>query len=136
MINDIQEVLRAYGAWCRDDHMSLDCKSPSEMIMRSAPHAEASETSPVTRCQSDYISDDMALRINHIMSILVDYKPIEAECLKLKYIDGKYPEEIAHTYLSKLKYGKGSNRKVSKYKASEYIASAEGFILGRILDKI
>lgn len=136
MINDIQEVLRAYGAWCRDDHMSLDCKSPSEMIMRSAPHAEVSETAPVTRYQSAYISDDTALRIDRIVTVLCKYKPIEGECLRMKYIDGKYPEEIAHSYLSELKYGKGSNRKVSKYKASEYIASAEGFILGRILDII
>lgn len=134
MINDIQEVLTAYGAWCRDDHMSLDCKSPSEMIMRSAPHAEVSETAPVTRCQSDYISDDTALRIDRIVAVLCKYKPIEAKCLRMRYIHGKYPEEIAHSYLSELKYGKGSSRKVSKYKASEYIASAEGFVLGRILD--
>ena len=134
MINDIQEVLHAWGAWCRDDSMSLDCKSPSEMIMRSAPHAEASETATVTRCQSDYISDDMALRIDRIVTVLLKYKPIEGKCLRMRYIQGKYPEHIAHTYLSELKYGKGSKRKVSKYKASEYIASAEGFVLGRILD--
>lgn len=131
---DIKELLLAWGAWCRDDHMSLDCKSPSEMIMRSAPHAEASESSPVTRYQSDYISDDMALMIDRIFATLCKYKPIEGKCLRLRYIDGHYPEKIAATYLSDLKYGKDSNRKVSKYKASEYIASAEGFILGRILD--
>lgn len=131
---DIKELLLAWGAWCRDDHMSLDCKSPSEMIMRSAPHAEVSETAPVTRYQSDYISDDMALRIDRIVMTLCKYKPIEGKCLRLRYITGHYPEKIAATYLSELKYGKDSNRKVSKYKASEYIASAEGFILGRILD--
>lgn len=134
MIDDIQDVLRAYGAWCRDDHMGLDCKSPSEMIMRSAPHAEVNETSPVTSYQTTYISDDMALLIDSIISVLCRYKPIEGKCLRMRYIDGKYPEYIAHTYLSELKYGKGSNRKVSKYKASEYIAGAEGFVLKGILD--
>jgi len=133
---DIKELLESYGAWCRADSNNLDCKSPSEMIMRSAPHAEVSETSPVTRCQADYISDDMALKIDRIVGLLIDYKPLEGECLRLRYIKGQYPEEIAQTYLSDLKYGKGSKRKVGKYKASEYIASAEGFVLGCILDMI
>lgn len=131
---DIKELLLAWGAWCRDDHMSLDCKSPSEMIMRSAPHAEVSETAPVTRYQSDYISDDMALRIDRIVMTLCKYQPVEGKCLRLRYITGHYPEKIAGTYLTELKYGKGSKKKVSKYKASEYIASAEGFILKGILD--
>lgn len=131
---DIKELLLAWGAWCRDDHMGLDCKSPSEMIMRSAPHADATETAPVTRYQIDYISDDMALRIDRIVTVLCKYKPIEGKCLRMRYINRQYPEHIANTYLSDLKYGKDSKRKVSKYKASEYIASAEGFILGRILD--
>lgn len=131
---DIKDLLLAWGEWCRDDYMSLDCKSPSEMIMRSAPHAEVSESSPVASYQIDYISDDMALRIDRIVTVLCKYKPIEGRCLRMRYIDNKYPEHIASTYLSELKYGKDSKRRVSKYKASEYIASAEGFILGRILD--
>lgn len=131
---DIKELLLAWGAWCRDDHAGLDCKSPSEMIMRSAPHADATETAPVAHYQSAHISDDMALRIDRIVLTLCKYKPVEGKCLRMRYIHGQYPEQIANTYLTELKYGKDSKRKVSKYKASEYIASAEGFILGRILD--
>jgi hypothetical protein len=127
-MTDIKALLAAYGNWCNNNNDNLTCKSPSELIMQSAPHADASELRVAKYDSAGFITDDLALQIDGLMLELITYSPIIGECLKRKYIKGQSPEHIAHKYLTRLKYADGSTRKVSKHKASEYLAHGEGFI--------
>jgi len=145
---DIKELLEAYGAWCRADSNNLDCKSPSEMIMRSAPHADASETSPVTRCQADYISDDMALKIDRIVgdleshnelpSVVLDYaietdntklihQSVLCEVIKLRFHGNLKPQDIADKLNRDFK-----KRIFNRINVEKLIERGMGFIEGQL----
>ena len=130
--SDIKRILLSWGNWARQQD-GLGFKSPSKMLINSAPEVDSSEYGAGARYDSDlFISDEKAMIIDRIIGILVKAHEVEAQCLLMRYVDGKYPKQIAQGYLTDIKYGKDSHRTVSEYVAVKYISFAEGFVSGMI----
>ena len=130
--SDIRRILLAWASWARQQD-GLGFKSPSKMLINSAPEIDSSDYGAGSRYDSDlFISDEKALIIDRIIGILVKAHEVEAQCLLMRYVDGKYPKQIAQGYLTDIKYGKNSHRTVSEYVAVKYISFAEGFVSGFI----
>lgn len=128
-MTDIQQLLRAWGKWARQNADELGYASPMEVIMRGAPEC-CKEDAVIHIGRYDdveFISDDKALVLDRIVGNLCRIHPVEGECLRMKYVGGMTPERIAKNYLTKLE---GKN--VGKYKAVQYISAAEGFVDGYI----
>ena len=130
--SDIRRILLAWASWARQQD-GLGFKSPSNMLINSAPEVDSSDYGAGARYDSDlFISDEKALIVDRIVGTLLKAHNIEGECLVLRYVHGKYPKQIAQGYLTEIKYGKGSQRTVSEYVAVKNIALAEGYISGYI----
>lgn len=130
--SDIRRIIMAWASWARQQD-GLGFKSPSKMLINSAPEVDSSDYGVGARYDSDlFISDEKALIVDRIVGILLKAHNIEGECLVLRYVHGKYPKQIAQDYLTEIKYGKNSQRTVSEYVAVRHIAFAEGFISGYI----
>ena len=130
--SDIRRILLAWASWARQQD-GLGFKSPSKMLINSAPEVDASEYGAGSRYDSDlFISDEKALIIDRIIGTLLKAHEIEGQCLVLRYLHGQYPKQIAQNYLTEIKYGKDSHRTVSEYVATKNIALAEGYVSGFI----
>lgn len=126
---EVQNLLAAWGQWVLADGTGLGYSSPMAMLMRG--HV-VEKRKPRTIM---FITDDEALKIEGLITILCEHKPLEGKILILKYVESMSASSIAKHYLTPLKYGKGSAKQVSSYQAAQYLANAEGFITGLILNK-
>lgn len=130
--SDIRRILLAWASWARQQD-GLGFKSPSNMLINSAPEVDSCDYGVGARYDNDlFISDEKALVVDRIIGTLLKAHNIEGECLVLRYVHGKYPKQIAQGYLTEIKYGKGSQRTVSEYVAVKNIALAEGYVSGYI----
>ena len=126
---EVQDLLASWGYWALSHGNGLGYKSPMAMLMRG--HVVEKRK---TRTAA-YITDDEALKVERLITILCEHKPLEGKVLILKYVERMSANAIAKHYLTPLKYGKDSDSKVSSYTANNYIANAEGFITGLIMNK-
>lgn len=127
-MSDIQSILRAWGKWSQVYHNhEMGYGQPMEAIMRGAPVADVGELRVARYDSADFISDDKALVVDRIVGNLCRIHPIAGQCLRLRYERGMTPDKIAKGYLSELE-----GKSVGRYKASQYIATAEGFVDGYI----
>lgn len=126
---EVQNLLAAWGQWVLADGTGLGYSSPMAMLMRE--HVVEKRKPRTTM----FITDDEALKVEGLVTILCEHKPLEGKILILKYVERMSASSIAKHYLTPLKYGKGSAKKVSSYQAAQYLANAEGFITGLILNK-
>lgn len=126
---EIQDLLAAWGHWVLADGTGLGYSSPMAMLMRG--HV-VEKSKPRTTM---FITDDEALKVESLITILCKHKPLQGKVLILKYVERMSANAIAKHYLTPLKYGKGSDSKVSSHTANNYIANAEGFITGLIMNK-
>lgn len=130
--SDIKIIIASWANWARQQD-GLGFKSPSNMLINSAPEVDGREYGAGNRYDSDlFISDEKAMIVDRIVGTLLKAHEIEGHCLVLRYVHGKYPKQIAQDYLTEIKYGKGSHRTVSEYVAVKNIALAEGYISGFI----
>ena len=127
---EVQNLLASWGHWVLADGTGLGYTSPMAMLMRG--HVVEKRKARTTM----FITDDEALKVEGLITILCEHKPLEGKILLLKYVEGMSASSIAKHYLTPLKYGKDSEKQVSSYQAAQYIANAEGFITGLILNKI
>lgn len=127
---EVQNLLAAWGQWVLADGTGLGYSSPMAMLMRG--HVVEKRKARTTM----FITDDEALKVEGLITILCEHKPLEGKILLLKYVERMSASSIAKHYLTPLKYGKDSAKQVSSYQAAQYIANAEGFITGLILNKI
>ena len=127
---EVQNLLASWGQWVLADGTGLGYTSPMAMLMRG--HV-VEKSKPRTTM---FITDDEALKVEGLITILCEHKPLEGKILLLKYVERMSASSIAKHYLTPLKYGKDSEKQVSSYQAAQYIANAEGFITGLILNKI
>ncbi|MDN3398741.1 antiterminator Q family protein [Psychrobacter sp. APC 3426] len=127
---EVQNLLASWGHWVLADGTGLGYKSPMAMLMRG--HIVEKSKARTTM----FITDDEALKVEGLITILCEHKPLEGKILLLKYVERMSASSIAKHYLTPLKYGKDSEKQVSSYQAAQYIANAEGFITGLILNKI
>ena len=126
---EVQNLLASWGQWVLADGTGLGYTSPMAMLMRG----HVVEKSKLRTAM--FITDDEALKVEGLVTILCEHKPLEGKILILKYVEGMSASSIAKHYLTPLKYGKDSEKQVSSYQAAQYIANAEGFITGLILNK-
>lgn len=126
---EVQGLLASWGYWALSHGNGLGYKSPMAMLMRG--HVVEKRK---TRTAA-YITDDEALKVERLITILCKHKPLEGKILLLKYVERMSDSSIAKHYLTPLKYGKDSDKQVSSYQAAKHIANAEGFITGLILNK-
>ena len=126
---EVQNLLAAWGQWVLADGTGLGYSSPMAMLMRG--HVVEKRKARTTM----FITDDEALKVEGLITILCEHKPLEGKILLLKYVERMSASSIAKHYLTPLKYGKDSDKQVSSYQAAQYIAHAEGFITGLILNK-
>ncbi|WP_372829159.1 antiterminator Q family protein [Psychrobacter maritimus] len=127
---EVQDLLASWGHWVLADGTGLGYTSPMAMLMRG--HVVEKRKARTTM----FITDDEALKVEGLITILCEHKPLEGKILLLKYVERMSASSIAKHYLTPLKYGKDSEKQVSSYQAAQYIANAEGFITGLILNKI
>ena len=127
---EVQGLLASWGYWALSHGNGLGYKSPMAMLMRG--HVVEKRK---TRTAA-YITDNEALKVERLITILCEHKPLEGKILLLKYVERMSDSSIAKHYLTPLKYGKDSAKQVSSYQAAKHIANAEGFITGLILNKI
>lgn len=127
---EVQGLLASWGYWALSHGNGLGYKSPMAMLMRGQV---VEKSKPRTAA---FITDDEALKVEGLITILCEHKPLEGKILLLKYVERMSASSIAKHYLTPLKYGKDSAKQVSSYQAAQYIANAEGFITGLILNKI
>ena len=126
---EVQDLLASWGHWVLADGTGLGYTSPMAMLMRG--HVVEKRKARTTM----FITDDEALKVEGLITILCEHKPLEGKILLLKYVERMSASSIAKHYLTPLKYGKDSEKQVSSYQAAQYIANAEGFITGLILNK-
>lgn len=130
--SDIRRILLAWANWARQQD-GLGFKSPSKMLINSAPEVDSCDYGVGARYDNDlFISDEKALIVDRIIGTLLKAHEIEGQCLVLRYLHGQYPKQIAQNYLTEIKYGKDSHRTVSEYVATKNIALAEGYVSGFI----
>ncbi len=127
---EVQNLLASWGHWVLAEGNGLGYTSPMAMLMRGQI---VEKSKPRTTA---FITDDEALKVEGLITILCEHKPLEGKILLLKYVERMSASSIAKHYLTPLKYGKDSAKQVSSYQAAQYIANAEGFITGLILNKI
>ncbi|WP_413520609.1 antiterminator Q family protein [Psychrobacter glacincola] len=147
-MSDTVELLKAWGQWSRDNH-NLGCKSPSLMLMRSAPHKDKSDA-PTKVAQLTYISDDDALRVDDAVAdlksnserldALVGYycdnkdmsflsKAMRHRVIKNTYIGNMSLDDVARD----INYFLGKPL-FSPVRVTRVLESAIGFIDGRLVD--
>lgn len=147
-MSDTVELLKAWGQWSRDNH-NLGCKSPSLMLMRSAPHKDKLDA-PTRVAQLAYISDDDALRVDDAVAdlksnserldALVGYycdnkdmsflsKAMRHRVIKNTYIGNMSLDDVARD----INYFLGKPL-FSPVRVTRVLESAIGFIDGRLVD--
>ena len=126
MSDDVQELLIAWGNWSRSGLDNLGYKSNMESIMHKAPVIDATTCRQYRSVAT--LNDDDAMRVNDVLIKLRDNDVDAYNAVFLHYYLGQKPEYIAHTHFTLIKYGKDSERKVSKHIVYQYLARAEGFV--------
>ena len=117
MTDDIKEKLEAWGHWANDHGDSLDCKSPSAMLMRSAPFSDKADI-PRIGAHSGYISDDDALMIDRAVGRLARHSVLLWSFIIKHYQYGMSVRQLAREH------------KCTAHKIKAYIERAIGFIDG------
>lgn len=131
-MSDIKELLKSWGNWANDHQDDLGCKSPSEMLIKSAPHADSSDK-PVKRVLADYISDEDALMVDKAVGKLARHSVLLWAVLRLHYQYGWSVRKIAIEHLSELEYPCGTKQSTS-YSVSQLLERATGVIEGCMID--
>lgn len=141
MIEDVQDVLKGWGVWCRAKGDRLGYKNNWGAILAASPKIKDGEllesgirwelfiNDKVT------ISDKQGAKIDRIVTLISKHAPAHAQCLVLKYVNGETPKNIAQGYLTAFLYG-DSGKRAGEHRVREYIAHTEGLIMGMLMDDI
>ena len=126
MTDNIVELLEQWGAWSRSGLDVLYYKSNIESIMHKAPVVDATTARQYRSVAM--LNDDDAMRVNSVLIELREQDVDAYNSVFLHYYLQQKPEYIAHNHFTLIKYGKDSERKVSKHIVYQYLARAEGFV--------
>lgn len=130
----ITDLLFAYGQWVNDDNNELGCKSPSLMLMRSAPK-QCKDDKPPKRAQVSFISDDDALAIDRAMNALASdslHNYYLYRIIDCYFIGGWSYSRISKEYWSAIEYPCGT-KEVAQYHIKAMVAAGAGFINGYLI---
>ena len=125
----ITDLLFAYGAWVSDDNNELGCKSPSLMLMRSAPHQCKDSVKAASRRTVAFIDDETALAVDNAMSVLMQEYLVIYNILMLKFVNGYSDRDIAKYYMSVIEYP-NSKKQVPHTAVKPLVTQGMGFISG------
>lgn len=131
----ISELLHAYGNWVRDDSNELSCKSPSLMLMRSAPKQCKDSVKAASRRTVSYISDEDALAIDRAMNALKNeslHTYYLYRILDCYFIGGWSYKRISEDYWSAIEYPCGT-KQVAQYHIKALISEGMGSINGYLI---
>lgn len=132
MTDDVKDLLGAWGQWARSGEERLGFKNSWDTIFAMAPEPDPSAQKRTSKKEAVFISDQNALRIDHIVSQLSRSSPISALALKARYVDCVSIEAIGKGTLAVYVYGEASEKAVGKHKVRELLAQAEGYIAGAL----
>ena len=130
----ITDLLFAYGAWVSDDNNELGCKSPSLMLIKSAPK-QCKDDKPPKRAQVSFISDDDALAIDRAMNALASdslHNYYLYRIIDCYFIGGWSYSRISKEYWSAIEYPCGT-KEVAQYHIKAMVAAGAGFINGYLI---
>lgn len=130
----ITDLLFAYGQWVNDDNNELGCKSPSLILMRSAPK-QCKDDKPPKRAQVSFISDDDALAIDRAMNALASdslHNYYLYRIIDCYFIGGWSYSRISKEYWSAIEYPCGT-KEVAQYHIKAMVAAGAGFINGYLI---
>ena len=131
----ITDLLFAYGAWVSDDNNELGCKSPSLMLMRSAPHQCKDSVKAASRRTVVFISDDDALAIDRAMEALASdslHNYYLYRIIDYYFVGGWSYSRISKEYWSAIEYPCGT-KEVAQYHIKAMVAAGAGFINGYLI---
>ena len=128
----ITDLMFAYGAWVSDDNNELGCKSPSLMLIKSAPKLCKDSVKPSKRVTVAYIDDDTAMAIDRAMKLLRERHLVLYHVVRYYFIYNWTVLDIAEDYLTVLEYGKDSKKKLSSYHTKPLLTEGMGFISGAL----
>lgn len=131
----ITELMFAYGAWVNDDQVSLNCKSPSLMLMKSAPKQCNDTVKAPSKRVVSFISDDDALAIDRAMDALARdslHNYYLYRIIDYYFIGGWSYSRISKEYWSAIEYPCGT-KEVAQYHIKSMVAAGAGFINGYLI---
>lgn len=128
----ITDLLFAYGAWVSDDNNELGCKSPSLMLIKSAPKLCKDSVKAPSKRVVAHITDDEALAVDRAMKLLRERHLVLYHVVRYYFIYNWTVLDIAVDYLTILEYGKDSKKKLSSYHAKPLLTEGMGFISGAL----
>ncbi|MFK3999844.1 hypothetical protein ACI2I3_00655 [Psychrobacter namhaensis] len=128
----ITDLMFAYGAWVNDDQTSLECKSPSLMLMKSAPKQCADAVKQPSKRVVAHITDDEALAVDRAMKLLRERHLVLYHVVRYYFIYNWTVLDIAVDYLTVLEYGNESKKKLSSYHTKPLLTEGMGFISGAL----
>ena len=127
----ITDLLFAYGAWVSDDNNELGCKSPSLMLIRSAPKLCKNSVKPSKRRVVDFISDDEALAVDRAMNKLMRHSVHLHNIVAYYFIYNYSERKIAKDYWSQFEYP-NSDKEAGVYHVKPLLTQGIGFISGAL----
>ena len=127
----ITELLEAYGAWVNDDNSGLDCKSPSLMLIKSAPELCKRDVLQAHRPTAAFISDDDALAVDRAMNALMRHSVHLHNIVAYRFIYGWSVKYIADNYWSQFEYPCGK-KKATNYHVNPLLYQAMGFLASEL----
>lgn len=127
----ITELLFAYGAWVSDDNNELGCKSPSLMLIKSAPKLCKDSVKASKRRVVDFISDDEALAVDRAMNKLMRHSVHLHNILAYYFIYNYSERKIAKDYWSQFEYP-NSDKEAGVYHVKPLLTQGIGFISGAL----
>ena len=128
----ITDLMFAYGAWVNDDNSDLGCKSPSLMLIKSAPKLCKDSVKPSSRRVVAHITDDEALAVDRAMKLLRERHLVLYHVVRYYFIYNWTVLDIAVDYLTVLEYGNESKKKLSSYHTKPLLTEGMGFISGAL----
>lgn len=127
----ITELLFAYGAWVSDDNNELGCKSPSLMLIKSAPKLCKDSVKASKRRVVDFISDDEALAVDRAMNKLMRHSVHLHNIVAYYFIYNYSERKIAKDYWSQFEYP-NSDKEAGVYHVKPLLTQGIGFISGAL----
>lgn len=124
----ITDLLFAYGAWVSDDNNELGCKSPSLMLIKSAPKL-CKDVKPSKQRVVNFIDDETALAVDNAMGVLMQEYLVIYNILMLKFVNGYSDRDIAKYYISVIEYP-NSKKQVPHTAVKPLVTQGMGFISG------
>lgn len=127
----ITELLEAYGAWVNDDNNDLSCKSPSLMLIKSAPKLCKDSVKASKRRVVKFISDDDALAVDRAMNQLLRHSVHLHNIVTYHFIYNWSERKIARDYWSGFEYPCGT-KEAGVYHVKPLLNQGIGFISGAL----